>query len=811
MRHAHDGPPGVTFAVMRWVGIACGVALFACGGDSSSGGDPDGGVPPIPGLDPSFGGDGVVTVGFEGGLAGLFRVARQDDGKIVAVGGTKESVLVVRVRSDGSLDPEFGHDGMVQLPFGVPTSGVQVGFGCVVQDDDAIVIAAPIVGTYGVLTGVGVVARLLPDGSRDPSFGDGGVVVTAPGTTATSLALADGGAILVGGWGTVTRLLADGAVDASYGGGMPAAPSIGRILELAVLPDQSVLAVGNRSIARLTPAGALDTSFGVDGLVVVQGMGSGDALFSLDVDDDGNILVGGTVSPSGGPYSLMWIGRYLPDGTPDPTFASGAVGDADSGGQAFGVGVDPSGRVVASGFLEISDVYGRSARFDADGALDTSFGQGGVGAHSYHVLFSNLVFEPDGAFTTVGAGLASLDGLGSGFAPVLMRTDASGNLDARFGAGGEVMFLAGGSFDRGQAVAVQPDGKVLVGGWAFDAGGVGVVRLLEDGELDTSFGDGGRLLRSDNLRYVSSLAADGSGGILVSGLSAGRDFPGFAVERYLDSGELDTAFGTGGVAGGTLVADLEATGFAMTVAPDGTIYVVGQTYVDDSTVEYGVVALTAAGDRVSGFGTGGAATSAFGAGRNTGTHVAVQPDGKLVVFGHAANRPTLIRFGADGVLDAGFGPVVVDEATGMLPLGLAVQPDGAILAVAGDTAGAVTLVRLTASGELDTTFGTGGVVAETFGGNDYYGLYVSMGLAVLPDGRIALGLASADEHGLVETGRLLRYLPDGTPDDVQEVAIGTGSTAFHAMTLDGDGRLVVAGRTWTASQGSEFLAMRLSL
>lgn len=802
---------------MRWAWIACVLVLSSCSGGSGSSSEPDGGVPPISGLDPTFGGDGVVTVGFEGGLEGLMRVARQSDGKIIAIGGTKESVLIVRALSDGSLDPDFGTDGLVQLPFGVPTSGVQVGFGVAIQPDGAIVVAAPVLGTYGSLMGVGVVARLLSDGSLDSSFGDGGYVVSDTGTTATSLALAASGDILVGGAGTVTRLLADGTVDTTFGDGTPVASTLGRILELAVLPDQRVLAVGNRYIARFTSGGSLDTEFGVEGLVEVPATGSGDALYSLAVADDGKILVGGSFSPSTGGNASMWLGRYLADGTPDTTFAGGAVGDPESGGQAFGVGFDPSGRIVASGYTQIGEVYGRSARFDANGNLDTSFGQGGVGAHFYHVLFSNIVFEPDGSFTAVGSGLASLGDLGSGFASVLTRTDVNGTADAAFGTSGEVMFRAGGSFDRAQAVAVQPDGKVLVGGWAFDSGGVGVVRLDPDGELDETFSDGGRLLRSDNLNYVSSLAADSNGGVLVCGLSAGRDFPGFAVERYLDSGELDASFGTGGVAGGLLVNDLEATGFAMTVASDGTIYLVGQTDVDDTTTEFGLLALNSTGDRVSSFGTNGAATSAFASGRNTGTHVALQPEGSVVVLGQAMGQVALVRFSANGVLDDGFGTVVVSDATGALPLGLAADADGSIIAVAGDTAGALTIMRLTPNGQPDSSFGSAGVVTETFGGNDYYGLYVSVGLAVLPDGGIAVGLASARDDGLVETGILLRYLSDGSPDldfapdGREEVALGGGSTAFHAMALDGDGRLVVVGRTWTESEGSEFLAMRLNL
>lgn len=794
------------------------LALAACGGgDDGPNGEMngvDGGVPPISGLDPSFGEGGVATAGFEGGIGGLFRVARQPDGKVVAVGGTKESILVVRALSDGSLDSDFGGDGVVEFPWGVPTNGVQVGFGCAIDSDGKIVIAAPILGQYGSLTPVGMVARLLPDGSLDASFGDDGVVLGDAPSAATSLVLLDDGSMLVGGSGRIERLLADGSRDASFGTEGVSDSINMRVVDMAVLADGSIIAIGGKLIAKLSADGSIDADFGTEGLVEVPSTSSSDQLYGLAIDGDGRILVGGAITPEGSSYGKLWTGRYLTDGSVDETYNGGAIGDADTGGLVYGMGIDPSNRVVTSGFTVLDEVPGRSARFDIDGVLDTDFGTAGIGAHSYHVLFSNIVFEPDGAFTAVGSGLGSQGDLEQTFAPVLFRTTASGAADSTFGSGGEVMFGVGGSFDRANAVAVQSDGKVLVGGWALDAGGVGIVRLDDDGTLDTSFANDGKLLRSDNLRYVSSLEVDDEGGILIGGLSSDGDVPGLVVERYLASGMLDEGFGQDGVAGGQPIADQQATGFAMERAPDGTIYLVGQSSVSESVVEFAVMAVTAHGQPETSFGSDGAATTAFGSGHNIGSHLAIGPEGKLVVMGLANDRPTLVRFAASGTLDESFGAIELSDDTTMLPMALEVLEDGSILAVIGNTEGRMDMFRFDSSGNADASFGTDGVVSETFGGNDYYGLYVPMGLSVGPEDRITVALASARDDGLVETGVILRYLPDGSRDldfadgGEQEIAIGSGSTSLHALTRDGQGRLLAVGRTWTSAGSSEFLALR---
>ena len=806
--------------MLRWFVVSsCAAALLACGGDSDPGGGPDGGVdggvdpgadagpPPVPGLDPSFGGDGVVTIGFDGAFAGLFRVARQDDGAIVGVGGTKESLLVMRVRADGSFDAGFGEDGVVQLPWGVATSGVMVGYGCAIQPDGKILVAARVLGSYKGLAGLGVVVRLLPDGELDTSFAGQGYVAGPPGSSATSLALLEDGRILVGGYGRLERYLADGSLDPSFGTDGVSTTSM-LVSDLAVQQDGSIVAVGGRVIARFTAAGAVDAGFGDGGTIQVPGQ-SYDALYAVALDADDNILVGGAVTL--GAQQQMWLGRYLPDGAVDESFAGGAIGDDGTGGNALGLALAPDGKLLASGYTIVAGEAGRSARFGPDGGLDATFGRGGVGAAFQNVLFSNVAVEPSGAFTAAGAGFGTG---GATFVPVFNRTSADGSAEAGFGTGGEAKRAVGGSFDRANAVAVQPDGKLLVGGWAYDAGGVGLVRLQPDGALDEGFGTGGRVTRSANLSYVNSLAVDATGGVLVSGLSAYANPRGFAVERHLESGALDEGFGGDGVAGGQLIEGQDAVSLAMTRAEDGSIVVVGQTATGDGTTEMGVMVLEPGGGRDTTFGDNGAATSAFGLGYSMGTHAVVQPDGAIVVLGLAQNQVALLRFTAAGALDEDFGPQMLPDSAGLLPLGLARQADGALVVVAGDVLGRLRVARYTAAGEPDASFGEGGAVSEMLGGNDYYGLYAFAGLAILPDGRITVGLASASDDGLVERGMLLRLMPDGTPDEElapggqQEIALGRGSTSLHAMALDGSGRLVVVGRSWTEAGGSEFLALR---
>jgi uncharacterized delta-60 repeat protein len=804
--------------------VSCVAALSACGGgsshhspDASESGGGDASVPIVPGADPTFGDGGLVTIGFPGGIAGLMRVARQSDGKIVGVGATQEALLIARVNSDGTFDTSFAQTGVLQLPMGVATNGVLVGYGCAIQPDGKIVAAARVLGSYSGLTPLEIVVRLLPDGTLDTSFAQTGMFIGAKGTGAQALALDSSGNVLVGGFGKLDRLLPDGTRDTSFGTAGTASVMLNPI-DLAIQSDGKIVAIGGRSIARFSSTGAVDTAFGTNGIITVPGV-SYDQLYSLAIESDGKILVGGAITPMGANNQDYWIGRFSATGAADTGFGTNGVvaGNGTSGGLAVGVGVDPSGNVVGGGYFVNGSAMGRTARFTAAGALDPTFGAGGIGpADTYNISFSNsLAFEPNGTVTSSGAGL---DPASFAYHVMFTRTTAAGTADASFGTGGVATRTVGGSFDRAQAVAFQPDGKVLVGGWAYSGGNAVVVRLNHDGSLDTSFGKQGVLTESRNLNYVNAIAVQPTGNILVSGVSgfgAGGKRQ-FVVERFDASGQVDMTFGNMGVAGGAITAGQDAVGVNMAIAPDGSIVLVGQTVATGTTFAYGVMELTQDGAPTA-FGTSGVALTTFASSTSAiATHAVVQADGSVVVLGMVGTTPTLVRYAPNGTQDSAFGTVAMPTmAAGLDPAGLALEPDGSILAVAGNYfTGDLEIARYTAAGVLDPSFGTAGVFATKYSPNDYYGLYSFYGVTVLPSGEIQIGFAQSTADTLNENGTLLRLHQDGTTDEsygpggLMPIAIGRGSTSINALAVDADGKLLVVGRTWTESGGSDYMAMR---
>jgi uncharacterized delta-60 repeat protein len=801
--------------------IACGGNGSHSGPDAPGGGDgglpPDGPVMPVlPGADPSFGNGGLVTLGYPGGIAAIMRVARQADGKIVGVGGSEESLLIMRANADGSFDSGFGKGGVVQMPWGVATNGVTVGYGCAIQSDGKIVAAARVLGSYRGLIPVAVVVRLQTDGTPDPTFAQNGVWVGPVASAAQSVAIDASGNLVVGGGGALYRLSPTGTLDTTFGTNGRAGASVAAT-DMALQSDGKIVAIGGTLIERFTATGAVDTSFATNGIYQVPSARSYDQLFTVQILTGDKILAAGALTPTtSGANQDYWIGRFTSAGVPDTTFGTaGAIAGTGMGGVAYGADVDPSGNVVGSGYFSIGGGMGRSARFSSAGVLDTTFGAGGLGpSNATSIPFTNLAFEPGGTFTVGGA---VVDTSVFAYEPAFFRVTAAGAADATFATGGSAHQSVSGSFDRAQAVAFQSDGKLLIGGWSFPSNGAMVSRLNHDGSIDTSFGMSGSLPRQGQLQYVNAIAVQPDGKILVSGYSSSGQQ--LVVERYTTGGMPDMAFGTMGVAGGPVFAGKSAYGLNMTVAPDGSIVLVGQTQSGTGTgTEYAIMELTADGAAKPGFGTAGAASSAFGGSGAIATHAVAQANGGVVVLGQSS-APTLVRFAPDGTLDTTFGTVVLPTGTGsMVPFGLTLQPDQSILVVAGNyQTGDMEVVRYLPTGAIDATFGTNGVAKQTFAPNDYYGLYSFYGLALLPGGKIQVGFALASADGLTESGVMLRLNSDGTPDasygtaGVTSVAIGRGSTSINAMGVDPDGKLVVVGRTWTETGGSDFMALRFIL
>ena len=335
----------------------------------------------------------------------------------------------------------------------------------------------------------------VPAGSLDPSFGKGGIVATDHGLFADfgTLALQPDGRIVVAGKikfdFALARYTPDGKLDPGFGSSGTVTTDIGGmdyVNAVALQPDGRIIAVGQITVfssppsydfalARYTPDGKLDPSFGRGGIVRTDVGGIDDAN-AVALQPDGRIVVVGSTGPSGGEdYAVV---RYVPDGNLDPSFGRGGIVRTDVGGidHARAVALQPDGRIVVAGTV--------LARYTSDGTLDPSFGSGGIVKTRGFGSFSAVALQPDGK--VVAGGSTYPVQVAGDFA--FARYTPDGTLDASLGSGGVVKTL--GSLFPG-AVAFQPDGKVVMGGSTGQGGGdFAVARYTPGGTLDPSFGGG---------------------------------------------------------------------------------------------------------------------------------------------------------------------------------------------------------------------------------------------------------------------------------------------------------------------------------
>jgi len=393
----------------------------------------------------------------------------------------------------------------------------------------------------------------------------------------------------------------------------------------------------------------------------------------------------------------------------------------------------------------------------------------------------------------------------------------SGALDASFGTGGKVTTDFAGAGDGAGAIAVQPDGKLVVaGGATIDAqADFALARYDSSGTLDPSFGTDGRVTTDFGGRYegASSVALQPDGKIVVAGGSVIGFYDNFALARYNSDGTLDATFGSGGKVI-TNFGEVSSHAYSVAVQPDGKIVATGYANIDGEE-DFALVRYNANGTLDATFGAGGKVITEFGRLQQGfsyafGNSIAVQSNGKIVVAGRAyigaGFDAALARYESDGMLDASFGTggkVITDfGGSNDLVSSVAVQPDGNI--VAAGQANVVrgygfALARYTSSGTLDASFGAGGIVTTDFGIFDQgFSVAYAASLAVQLDGRmVAAGRAYI--NGGFHSG-LARYNSDGTLD----ASFGTGgkvtadfqgplgSDQFTSVVVQPDGKIVAA-------------------
>lgn len=396
---------------------------------------------------------------------------------------------------------------------------------------------------------------MLAAGVLDTTFGSSGVALTPIGTGNADLydmaSEPDGKIIAVGlaqGQGyAVARYNADGTLDTTFGNsGTEIIPSTGGAHRVAIQSDGKIVIAGDTNgapdqtvVVRLTDSGALDSTFGTSGKVTV-GIGGGSA---LAIDSSGRIIVAGGGSG---------VTRLNSDGTLDTTFGTnGFAAVTVTSGNASGFDItraelQPDGKIVLSGYGPhvVSNTINSQiavARLNANGTLDTSFGGGGTVTTSLRGMDDGLAeaIQPDGKILVGGS--SNRPPNGDGYDLAMVRFNSDGTLDNGFGTSGQVIDTIGSDFSTIFDMLVQPNGKIVAAGQAD--GVAALFRFNADGSLDSTFGNGGVALGSNqgipggrNFGEGQAVVQQANGDYLMGGIAGSPD--DFTLERF--SGEAPT-------------------------------------------------------------------------------------------------------------------------------------------------------------------------------------------------------------------------------------------------------------------------------
>lgn len=410
--------------------------------------------------------------------------------------------------------------------------------------------------------------------------------------------------------------------------------------------------------------------------------------------------------------------------------SSSASGGERSVDIAYALAAGREGKLVVAGTSGSSTTGSEGdwalARYTARGTLDPGFGvKGRVLTHFRHGGYPQAVaVQADGKPVLAGF----VGGPGEAFVFALARYTRRGKLDRGFGRNGLVLTNFGaGNSSFATALAIQPDGKTVAVGTSL-AGYHSFVlaRYTVRGRLDPSFGRGGRVLTSFGARSdadASAVALQPGGKIVAAGTVLTGGQPDFALARYNADGTLDRSFGSGGRVV-TKVGD-EDHGFGVVVQPDGKVVIAGSaaagTDPESGRGDLTLLRYAADGKLDASFGTGGQLRADAG----VPEAVAIQPDRKLVTAGvrpgpnHREDPRVfaLARCTEGGSLDPSFGrggKLLTDFHAGARAVAVVVGAKGKIAAAGTVRAEDFALARYTSSGRLDGSFGRGGKVVTDF-------------------------------------------------------------------------------------------------
>ncbi len=383
-------------------------------------------------------------------------------------------------------------------------------------------------------------------GEPDKSFGNDGKVnvgIMGYSDVAKSMALQEDGKIVLVGYGqespakkkglSMARYMPNGELDYDFGNYGIVVSLLsdveGEAHSVAIQQDGKIVITGysissatnneELTVARFNPDGTIDYKFGSGGIVITEISPVKDIGESVVIQPDGKILVAGTTTHS--PSFDIVLVRYNDDGTLDDGFGLGGIviTDIDSAlDLAKAVLLQPDGKIIVAGYTRAGTKFFMTLlRYDSFGNLDTSFGEKGIKITNINGRRGkmDLALQPDGKIVLVGPSEVN----GSHHF-TLIRFNGNGSIDNSFGKNGVVKTIIG-NYSEAEAVALQPNGNIVVAGSTEkDKESFVVAMYNPSGYLVTDFGDNGFVIidfSSNSTDRAHDVAIDKAGNIIVAG------------------------------------------------------------------------------------------------------------------------------------------------------------------------------------------------------------------------------------------------------------------------------------------------------
>ena len=751
-------------------------------------------------------------------------------------------VKVINAQS-GNLDSTFGTNGVIKSNLGADYNYELISKQVLLQSNGSM---------YVILLSVGktLITKKLSNGAADSSYGLNGLSVLTTVSPVYAAVQSDGKVVVAGvpadgtGPSALVRYNADGSTDNTFSADGVQAVDI-TVTSITVQSDGKIVAVGMINdngnsyfaVGRYNADGSADLSFSNDGIQTTdfgfsQATGSGGQFPEADMASAVTIQANGKIVAAGSAYNYadntkdFALARFNSDGSIDSTFSTDGRQTTHFGSDAYGYAVtlQKDGKIVLAGYANPNGFYSLAvARYNTNGSPDTNFDLDGrltTNINSTDNYLNSVAMQSDGKILVEGV---SWNGSDNDF--TIVRYNTNGSLDVNFASGGKLITDFGATDDYINSLAVQPDGKIIAGGYAYNYSnnsnsGFVMARYNANGTSDLSFNKTGKLTENLHQGYTvyNSTAIQTDGKIITTGYTWTGSNYNFVTARYNVSGSLDKSFGRGGVVS-TNFGNSDCFASSAAIQSNGKIIVAGEVW-NGSNNDFAVARYNTNGSLDSTFGTGGRLTADLSANDDFASAVIIQPDEKIVVAGYLNSGTesnvdfVLARYKPNGKPDSTFGTYGSQTTDFNLSndfaYSAALQNDGKIV-VAGYTGTGTennadfALVRYNSNGSVDTSFNGNGRQTTDFDLADDY----LNSIAIQSDGKIVAG-GHTGNYGIYRFA-LTRYNTNGSLDNKfngsgkKATDFGFSDVSVNAVAVQGDGKIIIGG-----SSGSEFAVARFN-